>query len=1715
MVDIIVAVESLDGCTVRVTFDFPIADNAAFNSPSSYTLLAALGTPAQIQAVTKRLPSGLGYLSVDLVTSGTTLGGSYTLTVSGLETVGGIPISPPDNTGSFLALGQTLDFTATAGVSGITLVLKDELARDVALLDNAARISPASYAVTTEYPISPVVNAVDVSDSPIVLEVGQLTSTSYIAVIGPAQAYAYSCTILPNLDPSLDAHEIGSGVSAISNSRLVLSNPDAQSYGWTLLDISGKFTPDASFLAVFMLNAASASAGTIACVTVSDGSVQTTLTFTEVLGVRVVVLDAGGYASQIGFDWRASVFEIRLLRNQEAGFYSVLIDGFPVETFAIALATVPATTPAGTTVMLVADVASTGFEILSVNLSASETVYTESLNLVFDLACPFVGVAHPTLVNDRVRTRRGPLVKAWGDWTPAGPADVAIRVNGVSVPVGSVNPYTGEIFPVTPIPLTPVGGITVAVDYCWIVNPIFALSGLNTTGLTLNTWGRPNGRTAQSPPSSNLGVASRTRLPMSVILGPLTKTARPKPKQVGHTYIGYQREYSALTNDPTTLLLNKNPHAIADGAITAASVKQAGRFTGVTNPVAQGWFLSGTDSGAPQGDGTYLLVDPYAGDYPDNTAALYSRSLDMALPSIAQGSVRFRAVEVGTYDGVFSGLAFGAHDGRNLIVIGALRISGVEHFGVLQDASRPDLEASWDLGLKVAATATTQTTITIPMSAYPYGLGYGSKFRIASGSQLGVYQIATCGIIAASHRGSQDTVEITFAPALPEPVANFGGRDFDALFETRWSGQDLTSLRFVARFNPSAPANPDNPNGLVTAYLSGRVSGVLGTFTTPAYPAETGLLIQASNTGAFFWGSISRRAANQSLWDLAQYAVAPVALTQTVSGVYVENDMTVLPENGPDHWFITGGYGTGSLTANALFIASSARASSAASAAENFEFGYSRTDPYLTPKVTTNVLTTVRVDQGISASLRIRDTSREVLVTTLLYRETAVARSLVTDLPSTYFSGLQALENEGWSSSTIVPIAWGQSLGINKTTVLPAVWQQTGDQPVTCDYQGAILTARFKASNLAGQVTPYFAGHIKTGALTARYVRAAFTAGNTLSLTDEAGTVILVVPLVDLEVTWLDGEAHEYRVVCDPVANLVTVSVDNTLAGLAALSDFSAITPDFTARFGFTGSGFIQTDWFAFTMTPLRALALAGQSLNRTFGIWLGGDAADINQYAIPRSDSSSEIQNSDLTALPVPMDWSLNCEIRAYLDPAWGVGLYRPDLPLPPGATSSAYITETTNPTDAWVNVEYRRLPRCAQDRGEVSFGSLDSQFISRSRWGNFSYRVRARPYGYGIAQTGMVLNRAIPFRSGDWNLDATPEVRLIPARDFNTVFVSDSAIYGDRIFRVRFAGITLPAASWVFNPATQEIALLNAVVPAGALVEVTFAPARPATAAYQASRPLAETVTVLNSGTPTVPQSRDGAITQLVVDTPDGGSEVQFSYNENSRYATVQFYQTEQGDDLPLSTLCDGPGPGMGLSEIALSGRLTTDPFTVSGGRGGPFNKANGSPVFKGSSTHFGGLVLIASGGKQSALRGVLNAAIAYPNARGPLGLPPDGRFGLNRDFAIAISDTQPEIWDLSGSLLANQRDNIPPVTLSDPVNPDGTPGAFGLGACIAEITYFDASAGPSRLGPWGGLVSLTPKSLLGGGAALPSSAFILAGGVQIAPPVITTMVLESATP
>jgi hypothetical protein len=116
-----------------------------------------------------------------------------------------------------------------------------------------------------------------------------------------------------------------------------------------------------------------------------------------------------------------------------------------------------------------------------------------------------------------------------------------------------------------------------------------------------------------------------------------------------------------------------------------------------------------------------------------------------------------------------------------------------------------------------------------------------------------------------------------------------------------------------------------------------------------------------------------------------------------------------------------------------------------------------------------------------------------------------------------------------------------------------------------------------------------------------------------------------------------------------------------------------------------------------------------------------------------------------------------------------------------------------------------------------------------------------------------------------------------------------------------------------------------------------------------------------------------------------------------------------------------------------------------------------------------------------------------------------------GVNQELHIDLVITEPyeDTFEIPPTA-----DNTPP-TYADPdedPNPDGTPGVHLHGACAAEMVDYGAT-GVSRLGPWGGLSTLTPESLLAGGAPPASSDFILNGGAAIPGPVTTTAIIEAA--
>ena len=1720
---------SLDGFRVEVFFSEEMLGDSVLVDPANYTFAATYGVPLTSVSV---LPGTLGpyggYTSVLVTHSGGTLGGDYVLTTANITDIAGNPVGPGAAAqAQFFSLGDTTQAVVTVGGDGKTVLLSfSDSNGDPQDLLTEAQFSPgtgslASYEVTTEYPVTPTLDAVahPVSGdaSQVALTLTGMTSTLYGLVVGPSRSLSYEGESgLPDANPTFIGVEVGTGTSVPSvGVGLLLSKGAGAQYGWLFEDTTGRMVPGSTFRADFPLNLTGTTFlpapanNTLATLSVSDGAVQVDIGLADVAGTRILTVTSGAFSAQVPFMWEGAACTVTLLRNQKGAFYSLIVDGVPFLTFPLASATGVPTLAPGTAVVLEAGFTVNLFCLVGVGLTATSTVFTSAWNFIHGLTETFIGSG--VLARDRVYTKYGPLVKAWGDTTPATKNDVAVRVNGVPVSVASVNPYEGEVYPTVPIPLTPVGATTVEVDYKWFATPAFPLAGLNTRGLNLNAWSQAKGHTAgglNPLPSTSKGVMPRRRFPLGVVLPPYR---RKSPVRVGHKYYGWQRAYSALLNQYTTLRLNQNPHAVSDGNLVARGQATLVSYEGDTTPqtAPTPWEFMGQDTGGVVGDGTYRVTSVTSGGYGVGLGAVYYQEVDLSRTTSLQFAAR---LQVGGYtpDGVFTGVAFGAHNNRSLVLIGFVVVDGVRSLGLLRDPSRPDLEASWDLGLGRTATAVSQTELEFSALDFPRGAQAGDLLRVPSGPQAGVYTIAECGL---SEVGG--VVTVTLTTPLPVSVSTYGADTFTVLFDMPWD-EDEATYRVLASF----------PTGTLTVYSGGRISGLalsLSDLSVVGYTAQTGLLLPTLESGAVYWGAVSRVATNTATWNFVRYAATPAPVISTVTGVTNLADMTVPPDETAQPWFVVEDFGQGEVdgTGTRLLLKANCADDTA-----NLVFGYRRLEPYLSYKgVVTDFFAAFRVESGLlgagDASLQVRDGQREALLTTLRYVEFGGQRQLFS-FGQVSLSGLRLPTAEGWTALTgsnlATPTVKVHALSTVKTASTVGRWGAEVTAPVTPAFvgsKGAVLEARLQVvSYTAGSpslVAPVWSTLVPTAPGAGREVQVQLTATG-VALADRSGGVVVSYPFA-----WGDGAYHTYRLLVDTDAPAVTLVVDDAVLGSTGLGLFPATASSglLFADFGFAGAGAAQVLWDAVSCTPLAPNPPVGAVLGRTLGVRLAsGAAGSIDGYRIPRSDTT-DAANSSLAAVPVVMDYTSVTEVRLRLDPAWGVSVYRPDLPPPPGFVSPEFISETTDPNGAWINVEYRELPSYKVLFPEVpslAFGALNKQSVTQQRWSEVRYTLRGTPNGNYLAPTGMVLNRGTALTSGEYTLDKTPEVRTIPSRTLTEVYVWDAHMHAARVFHVQVGGTLLPTSAWSFDPSTQVITLTAPLPSVLYPVTVTFTVGKPVTSTYLCAQPVGETVTVLNDGTPTVPKNNyDLPETRVVTTDPLDPTEssVTFTAGPEARYVGLKTCEVRDGDAVPLSIACDGPAPGMGLAELALSGTMLSEweHTRIVGGAGGTFGHA--SPSVVGSATHFyPGAMLTLGGGRPTPANtyNVLNTALLQTNqaAPGSLGM------GLNQDTRMVLRVTTP----YADALASVASDNTPPslATPALPVNPNGVPNPNGHGACVGQLVDY-APTGVSRLGPWGGLVSLSTNSLLAGGAQVTGTAFLLNGGNQLPAPTTTDLTILAA--
>jgi len=1483
----VIAAISITGFIIEVFFSNEMSPDADLFDPASYTILDLIGAaPVTVISVQEGVPGVWGPTSVLLNHTGTTLGGLYRVIVVGPRDIGGTAIAAyaPLNQAEVLCKGEPPPFTITPE-SGTELRydFEQDMLDEAGFTPGILQLDAYGYETTFPQNIIPqsVTHPYNADFKQVKVDVIGMTSADYVGVVSPATAFDYDATFLPN-DPQADfmSQEIGSGTTTQGIDEILLTVPIGFGYGWRFLDTSGKLIPGSSYRADVTFDASAAvqidpvpGADSVLLILINDGAVQVDLSFKRVAGIDTLEINSGTFTASSSIDWTSQAVTVSLVRNQKADTYTVVVNGEPIVAGLTADFDGAPGFPAGIQFLLnpdgVYDIID--FPLQGILFTATQTVFSAAWNFLHNLGAPFLGSA--ANAKDFLLTAKGPLVKGWGDATPATKGDVVVYVNGTPIEVELVNPYYGKIFLVIPIPLMPPGTMDVAVDYIWFPSPIMAMAGLNTLGVVLNkydckplcpTGGNSNG---VGLPGGGTNGIEFSRFPMGLVLGPGGPDIR-KPLLRSPRFVAFQKPYTASLNSPTSMLLNRNPHQVALSDEERDLEGVVVFYEGTVDPVdaTPAWALVGVDEldGFDPTDPAFDLIQPpnllsleeamadgifqvfkaTSGPYGEGEVTFFTQEIEtdfqqslilvarfQVLPSTTFAATEEEAEILPSPDGVFTGVGFGCHTNDHLYLVGCLIINDVQHVGMLVDPAFPELAESWELAYQTPIEILDATSFRTDSDALPQLIRERLisddlvRFQILDGTQAGTYEV----LQIVDQTDGTSTVFIDPSSSFPADSQLFGNRDFTIVFEARWDGDGQVgrpvTYRLVIKNDIKLL-----PKGFAELFVGSSFAGSSLTLEGAppfAIPPDGVLLYPTGQDGEIFWGSLDRRARNLSSWNFMRYAVDPAVTTQNFRQIVVAAEMNVLPEDDPNNiWFLTQEFGSRIIdaTGDQVLLKATSADNQLGVEGQDLTIGYARVEPFLTRRLAIDLDTTFQVDSGVLGAgdllYSVRDGLREVRLGTLLYVESATERSLL-NLENLSLSGLLLPDQQGWikSGGLTLEQVQGQRLQFTQvageTLLYSLILLQTGVTELAGDgriFESRIQVVTIGATDADGD-TGIFIG-TDVGPIGA-------ARGVGLQLRVAAGADPDQVFLFSLEtglevaafdVAWNDGEIHTYRVIADTDTDTVTVVVDDVVLGTTDYTLFSFSSTDTQATLGFastTTDAQIQIEDFSVVVLP-------PSTAMRTLGVWLGGDVDDINQWKIPRTDTL-DVPNSDLTAVVEEMDWRSRIRARIHRDPGWGVTILRPDLPPPPGFTGD-FATQFTEPSAGWINVEYRDLPRSPSDEtlGFVSFGSLDPRSISQTRIDEVRYRIYKYATEDIIMPPHMVLNQFNVITSGEFFEDTTVEVVTVISENATTIQLAGANITAARVFQVLVtvrdgSQILLLPDVFSFDVATQIITITD----------------------------------------------------------------------------------------------------------------------------------------------------------------------------------------------------------------------------------------------------------------------------------------------------------------
>jgi len=525
-------------------------------------------------------------------------------------------------------------------------------------------------------------------------------------------------------------------------------------------------------------------------------------------------------------------------------------------------------------------------------------------------------------------------------------ADVDVIVNGSPAAVDAVFGLLGAVV----LTNKPSPTDIVSINYAFLNNPPAKLLRLNSPEFNLNQAGN----------RGYAGFPEHRYRSRSFLIDPVTSpdfTSPYQPQKVGWKYKGLERRYSAVLNDPSTLLLNVPTNRLAYPVLFQTFFETTIRYDPITLPqnAHNPWTL--------EGDGTFILapggnqltiVDSNIQTGPSSQPPFFTHTIDMRAPAILSAAFRM-FVEESVNDGVFTGVSFGVSDGQKVAVIGFILTDAINLSSAIvmvNDAKAKFNSHLTNLGSHIPndpddTVVIVDATDLVSLVILLNDLKSKMNLHMAKGGASGVHIIPDTIDPIVSPDADDLPTSLTLVNEIrtklnaheTQPGIHFVNDVTNVVNQVRQAG--ILTNRGFAEFQESwNAASVDwtvlttyrifrDSDGDISLFLSGGLSPIT-TASVTELPSISDLDGQFDPLQQIFFGSIGRNSTSTSNWAFVRSNMSPVDANLIGDNKRVDYEADTLPELDPQApWITVGQGGVERVASGILTIDSTASAPSA------------------------------------------------------------------------------------------------------------------------------------------------------------------------------------------------------------------------------------------------------------------------------------------------------------------------------------------------------------------------------------------------------------------------------------------------------------------------------------------------------------------------------------------------------------------------------------------------------------------------------------------------------------------------------------------------------------------------------------------------------------------------------------------------------------------